>query len=111
VRLPCVQHAAEAAESAAAQNKFCDMHDHLYEYQQALDDNHLEKYACELGLNLTRFNHDMSSRAHTQRIREDFLSGVRSGVNGTPTFYINDIRYNDSWDLEILLITLRSKLN
>lgn len=88
---PHTQHAAEAAESAAAQNKFWDMHDHLYEHQQALDDNHLEKYASELGLNLTRFNHDMSSRAHTQRIREDFLSGVRSGVNGTPTFFINGI--------------------
>ena len=67
------------------------MHDHLYEHQQALDDNHLEKYASESGLNLTRFNHDMSSRAHTQRIREYFLSGVRSGVNGTPTFFINGI--------------------
>lgn len=73
---PHTQHAAEAAESAAAQNKFWDMHDHLYEHQQALDDNHLEKYANESGLNLTRFNHDMSSRAHTQRICEDFLSGV-----------------------------------
>jgi hypothetical protein len=41
------------------------MHDHLYEHQQAFDDNHLEKYASELGLNLTRFNHDMSTRAHT----------------------------------------------
>jgi protein-disulfide isomerase len=62
---PHAQHAAEAAESAAVQNKFWDMHDHLYEHQQAFDDNHLEKYASELGLNLTRFNHDMSTRAHT----------------------------------------------
>jgi protein-disulfide isomerase len=53
----------------------------------------------------------MSSHAHAQRIREDFLSGVRSGVNGTPTFYINGIRYNGSWDLETLLKTLRSKFN
>jgi protein-disulfide isomerase len=106
---PHAQHAAEAAESAAAQNKFWEMHDHLYEHQQALDDNHLEKYAGELGLDLTRFNRDMSSHAHAQRIREDFLSGVRSGVNGTPTFYINGIRYNGSWDLETLLKTLRSK--
>jgi protein-disulfide isomerase len=105
---PHAQHAAEAAESAAAQNKFWEMHDYLYEHQQALDDNHLEKYAGELGLDLTRFNHDMSSHAHAQRIREDFLGGVRSGVNGTPTFYINGIRYNDSWDLETLLETLRS---
>ena len=108
---PNAQHAAEAAESAAAQNKFWEMHDYLYEHQQALDDNHLEKSAIKLGLDLAQFNHDMSSHAYTQHIREDFLSGVRSGVNGTPTFYINGIRYNDSWDLETLLKTLRSKLN
>jgi protein-disulfide isomerase len=87
------------------------MHDYIYEHQQALDDNHLEKYASKLGLDLDRFNRDVSSHTHTQHIREDFLSGVRSGVNGTPTFYINGIRYNDSWDLETLLKTLRSKFN
>jgi predicted DsbA family dithiol-disulfide isomerase len=84
------------------------MHDYLYEHQQALDDNHLEKYAGKLGLDLTRFNHDMSTHAHTQRIREDFQSGVRSGVNGTPTS-ISMACDNDSWDLETLLKTLRSK--
>jgi protein-disulfide isomerase len=108
---PHAQHAAEAAESAAEQNKFWEMHDHIYEHQQALDDNHLEKYAGKLGLDSVKFNNDMSSHAHARHIREDFLSGVRSGVNGTPTFYINGIRYNDSWDLETLLKTLRSKFN
>jgi protein-disulfide isomerase len=108
---PHAQHAAEAAESAAAQNKFWEMHDHLYEHQQALEDNHLEKYANKLGLDLAQFNHDMSSHAHAQRIREDFLSGVRSGVNGTPTFYINGTRYDGSWDLETLLKTLRAEFN
>jgi protein-disulfide isomerase len=108
---PHAQYAAEAAESASAQNKFWEMHDDLYEHQQALDDNHLEKYAAKLGLDLSRFNNDMSSHAHAQHIREDFLSGVRSGVNGTPTFYINGIRYNGSWDLETLLKSLRSKFN
>ena len=107
---PHAQHAAEAAEAAAAQNKFWEMHDHLYEHQQALDDEHLEKYATKVGLDLTRFNNDMSTHAHVGRIREDFLSGIHSGVNGTPTFYINGIRYNDSWDLETLLETLRSAI-
>ena len=102
------QHAAEAAEAAAAQNKFWEMHDYLYEHQQALDEEHLEKYAAKVGLDLGRFNNDMSTHAHAGRIREDFLSGIHSGVNGTPTFYINGIRYNDSWDLETLLETLRS---
>jgi protein-disulfide isomerase len=108
---PHAQHAAEAAEAAASQNKFWEMHDYLYEHQQALDDNHLEKYASKLGLDTTKFNHDMASHAYAQRVREDFLSGVRSGVNGTPTFYINGIRYNGSWDLESLLKTLRSRFN
>ena len=81
------------------------MHDHLYEHQQALDDNYLEKYATKIGLDLARFNHDMSSHTYAQRIREDFLSGV----NGTPTFYINGIRYNGSWDLQTLLKALRSE--
>ena len=107
---PHAQHAAEAAEAAAAQNKFWEMHDHLYEHQQALDDDHLEKYAAKIGLDLARFNNDMSTHAHVGRIREDFLSGIHSGVNGTPTFYINGIRYNDSWDLETLLETLRSAI-
>jgi protein-disulfide isomerase len=60
---------------------------------------------------MDQFNYDMSSHAYAQRVREDFLSGVRSGVNGTPTFYINGIRYNGSWDLETLLKTLGSKFN
>ena len=104
-------HAQHTAESAAVQNKFWKMHDYLYEHQQALDDNHLEKYASKLGLDLVQFNHDMSSHAYAPYIREDFLSGVRSGVNGTPTFYVDGIRYNGSWDLETLLTTLRSKFN
>ena len=104
---PHAQHAAEAAEAAAAQNKFWEMHDYLYEHQHALDDNHLEKYASRLGLDITQFNHDMASHAYAQRVREDFLSGVRGGVNGTPTFYINGIRYNGSLNLETLLKTLR----
>jgi len=108
---PHAQHAAEAAEAAAAQNRFWEMHDYLYEHQQALDDRYLEKYADYLGLDLAKFNTDMSSHVYADRIREDFLSGVRSGVNGTPTFYINEIRYDGSFDLETLLKTLRSVIN
>jgi protein-disulfide isomerase len=108
---PHAQHAAEAAEAAAAQNRFWEMHDYLYEHQQALDDRYLEKYADYLGLDLVKFNTDMSSHVHAGRIREDFLSGVRSGVNGTPTFYINEVRYDGSFDLETLLKTLRSVIN
>src|SRR5437899_3452079 len=107
---PHAEHAAEAAEAAAVQNRFWEMYDYIYEHQQALDDKHLEKYAEDLGLNLAKFKNEMSSHIHAGPIREDFLSGIHSGVNGTPTFYINGIRYNDSWDLETLLETLRSAI-
>ena len=103
---PHAQQAAEAAEAAAAQGKFWDMYDTLYENQQALDYYHLLEYASILGLNIERFNNDLFNHIHASRIHEDFISGVRSGVNGTPTFFINQIRYNDSWDLETFLNTL-----
>lgn len=83
------------------------MCDYLYEHQQPLDDNYLEKYASKLGLDLVQSNHDMSFHAHAQRIREDFLSGV----NVTPIFYINGVRYNGSWDLQTLLKAIRSEFS
>ena len=107
---PHAQHAAEAAESAGSQNKFWEMHDCLYEHQQELDDNHLRQYALELGMDVTRFDEEMAKHVHTSRVREDFMSGIHSGVNGTPTFYINGIRYDDSWDEETLLATIEQIL-
>lgn len=107
---PHAQQAAEAAEAAAVQGSFWDMHDILYENQQALDHYHLLEYASALDLSTKRFNNDLFSHVHAKRIHEDFMSGVRSGVNGTPTFFINQIRYNDSWDFETLLDTLRQAI-
>lgn len=107
---PHAQQAAEAAEAAAVQGSFWDMHDILYENQQALDYYHLLEYASELDLNTKRFNNDLFSHVHSKRIHEDFTSGVRSGVNGTPTFFINQIRYDDSWDFETLLNTLQQTI-
>jgi len=108
---PHAQKAAEAAEAADTQNKFWNMHDYLYEHQQALDERHLEKYAKIIGLNLERFNDDMKNHIHASRIREDFLSGIQSGVNGTPSFYINEIRYDGSWDFDTLIRILTSVMN
>ncbi len=105
---PHAQRAAEAAEEAADQNKFWKMHDYLYEHQQALDDKHLEKYAKIVELNLERFNKGMENHIHVQRIREDFLSGIQSGVNSTPSFYINGTRYDGSWDSDTLMQVLTS---
>ena len=108
---PHAQNAAEAAESAGSQNKFWEMHDYLYEHQQALDDVYLEKYARELRLDLDKFNQDLSEHVYLYRVKEDFLSGVRSGVNGTPCFYINGIRYDDSWDIETFTERLKNIVN
>jgi protein-disulfide isomerase len=105
---PHAQQAAEAAESSEGQNKFWEMRDCLYEHQQALDDMDLETYAALLGLDLAQFIYDMSNHVYSGRVREDFLSGILSDLNGTPTFYINCIPYNGSWDLETLLEALTS---
>ncbi|MFL5732898.1 MAG: DsbA family protein [Chloroflexia bacterium] len=99
---PHAQHAAEAAEAAGAQGKFWEMHDILYENQQALDDDSLVEYAGSIGLDVELFVHEMSTHRYTQRVREDFRSGINSGVNGTPTFFINGLRYDRSWDLRSL---------
>jgi len=95
---PHALRAAEAAETAAAQGQFWAMHDLLYEHQATLDDAHLRRFAEQLGLDMERFDSDMAEHRYEERVREDFLSGVRSGVNGTPTFFINGVRYDASWE-------------
>lgn len=96
------QHAAEAAEAAAAQGKFWEMHDKLFANQDALDDEALIRYAGEIGLDVERFKRELAERVYAERVNEDFRSGVRSGANGTPTFYINGERYDGPWDVESL---------
>src|SRR5260370_6657758 len=103
---PHAEQAAEAAEAAAAQNQFWAMHDLLYENQQRLRDHDLHAYAERIGLDLERFDHELAEHIHAARVHEDFLSGVRSGVNGTPSFYINGARHDDSFDTETLLTAL-----
>ena len=103
---PHAEQAAEAAEAAGAQGKFWEMHDRLFERQFALDGEYLIEYAGDLGLDVARFRTELSSGAYAPRVREDFRSGVTSGVNGTPTFFINGVRYDDSWEFEPLLAAL-----
>jgi protein-disulfide isomerase len=98
--------AAEAAEAAAAQDQFWPMHDLLYENQRRLGDRDLRSYAEQVGLDLDRFDGEMAQHVHAARVREDFMSGVRSGVNGTPTFYVDGVRHDGSYDLETLLTAL-----
>jgi len=103
---PHAEHAAEAAEAAGAQGKFWEMHDLLYENQDALEDEDLVRYAKALHLDLPRFVKEMEAHAYVERMRADFSSGVRSGVNGTPTFFINGARHDGPFDLRSLLAAI-----
>jgi protein-disulfide isomerase len=103
---PHAEQAAEAAEAAVGQGRFWEMHDTLYENQRHLEDENLRAYAEQLGLDVERFGNELVEHVHAPRVREDFMSGVRSGVNGTPTFFINGARHDDSYELETLLAAL-----
>jgi protein-disulfide isomerase len=106
---PHAEHAAEAAEAAAAQGKFWEMHDMLYEHQDALEDDDLVGYARALGLDADRVARELATGAHEERVRRDFREGVRSGVNGTPTFFVNGVRYDGDWrDAESFIQDLSS---
>jgi protein-disulfide isomerase len=105
---PHAPMAAEAAEAAGAQGKFWAMHDMLFENQHALDPPDLLRYASAIGLDVDRFALELDRHVHQPKVREDFLGGIRSGVNGTPTFFINGIRHNGPWDLESLLEAIRA---
>ena len=107
---PHAQQAAEAAEAAGAQGKFWEMHDRLFERQFALDGEYLIEYAGDLGLDVARFRNELVGGVNEPRVREDFRSGVTSGVNGTPTFFINGVRHDDSWELEPLLAALEAAI-
>jgi len=100
---PHAQAAAEAAEAAGAQGSFWEMHDLLFAHQDRLAPSDLVGRAAALGLDVNRFAVELENHVHAARVREDFLSGVRSGVNGTPTFFVNGIRHNGGHDLESLL--------
>jgi protein-disulfide isomerase len=103
---PHSEHAAEAAEAAAAQGNFWAMHDTLFDNQTALEDEDLAEYAGELGLDKSRLIREVVSSVYASHIREDFKSGVRGGVNGTPTFFIDGERYDGALDFKHLLDAL-----
>ena len=109
---PHAQHAAETAEASAAQNKFWQMHDYLFEHQKALDDDHLLEYAQKVGLeDIHKFKDDVSRHVYAPLIEESLKSGVDSGVEGTPIFFINGVRYEDSFDLRTFSETLQKYLS
>lgn len=107
---PHAQQAALAAEAAGQQHKFWQMHDALYEHQGQLEANQLTGYAKALGLNVEQFKADLSDQAVADRVAADLESGVRSGVNGTPAFFVNGQRYDGDWQGSGLLHELQSQL-
>jgi protein-disulfide isomerase len=102
--------AAEAAEAAALQGKFWEMHDLLFEKQHLLKPEIIPSWANRIGLNVEQFGNDIKKDVVEKRIQEDRTSGIRSGVNGTPTFFINGSRYDGPPDYNSLLAALGSAL-
>jgi protein-disulfide isomerase len=100
---PYAEPAAETAEFAAAHNKFWEMHDLLYENQDRLDDALLFELAQKLQLDPAELREALESKEFEPRVRADFSSGVRSGVNGTPTFFLNGRRHDGPYDFNSLV--------
>ena len=107
------EHATMAAQAEAeaagvqGENFFWKMHDRLYEHQYALDTPSLIKHAKEIGLDAAQFQRDLEAGTFLARVKGDFRGGVRSGVNGTPTFFINGERYDGEYDAESLIAAIR----
>ena len=105
---PHALHAALAAEAAATQGKFWEMHDYIFHHQHTLEDADLEQFAEAVGLDLEQYARDMAEERGFAHIEEDVEGGERSGVQGTPTFFINGILYRGSWEHEALLAALQA---
>jgi protein-disulfide isomerase len=107
---PHAEHAAQAAEAAGQQGKFWAMHDMLFENQQALGDEDLLAYAEQSGVDPESVATALAAGTFAAKVRQDFMSGVRSGVNGTPTFFINGVRDDSgTWaDPDLFVQTLEA---
>jgi protein-disulfide isomerase len=104
---PNAMAAAAAAEAAGLQGKFWEMHDLLYQNQENLDGESLLKYGEKLKLDMKKYKNDMAGQEVADRIAADFDGGVRSGVNGTPSFFINGARFDGDWSYDSLLNVLK----
>jgi protein-disulfide isomerase len=106
---PHARLAAEATEAAGEQGAFWEMHDLLFEHQDALRKADLVRYAAELGLDVDRFVEDLSSRAFAGRVESDVDSADLSGVSGTPTFFVNGRRHHGAFDLKSLKAAVKAE--
>ncbi|MFV0359670.1 DsbA family protein [Tropicimonas sp.] len=106
---PMAELAAEAAESAALQGRFWEMHDILYENQERLGPQMIEEAAVRLGLDIVRFNDDVNTRKTLERVRHDVETAIKSGVQGTPSFFVNGQPVQD-WSLAGLTRAIEAAL-
>jgi protein-disulfide isomerase len=106
---PDAQRAAETAEAAAAQGKFWEMHDFLFENQSSLGDPTVPvQYARKLQIDAAKFEREVSGHVYLPRVEEDYRSGIRSGVNGTPTFFVNGVRYDGYPEFDPIVAALEA---
>ncbi|MBW4518843.1 MAG: thioredoxin domain-containing protein [Scytolyngbya sp. HA4215-MV1] len=103
---PHAQRAAEAAEAAAVQGQFWQMHELLFIHQQALKNGYLVEYANRLGLDMPRFLQDLSRGVYVDRILADIQGGYRSGIEAAPALFMNGIRYRERWTIERLIAAI-----
>ena|SRR2546423_7611357 len=102
--------AAIAAEAAGRQHRFWEMHNMIFDHQPELSEFAFSEFAQELGLNMPAFRMDLQDHAIVEKVESDFESGVRSGVNGTPSFFINGSKYNGGYDYASLASSIEEKL-
>ena len=100
---PYAENAAEVAEAAGERDRFWAMHDWLFEHQDQLDPVHLSLGVQQLGLPVDPIAEEVGAHAHLDRVRRDFVGGIRSGVNATPTFFVNGVRHDGPYALPDLL--------
>jgi protein-disulfide isomerase len=108
---PNAWRAALAAEAAGAQHRFWEMHNHLLGHQHALSDDELSNHARALGLDMDQFERDLHNPAVAERVRQDTVGGLESGVMGTPTFFVNGRRLEGGFRSSELSIAIDSALN
>ncbi len=102
--------AAEAAEAAGAQGKFWEMHDMLFKHQEHLELEALHRYAEEIGLDMARFDQEMQVGRYESKVKADFRKGIRDGANGTPTIFINGLRYDGPRESDAVLEAIDTRL-
>jgi len=106
IKHPHAELASEAAEAAAAQGKFWEMYEALFENQYALEAENLAGYAEEAGLDPVRFERELKGHVHLPRVKEDVRSGVESGATGTPEFFVNGRLHSGDYNIGALRKTI-----